>query len=57
MPLHEYKCPKCGEKFERIVRFADAETHPCPKCGEKSEQLLSVPSPFQWEAGKPHWSL
>lgn len=34
MPLYEYRCTECGEKFEKLVRMADADRAPeCPKCG------------------------
>lgn len=34
MPMYEYRCEDCGENFEVIVRFADADKiQPCPNCG------------------------
>ena len=34
MPLYEYKCLKCGEKFELLRRINDDDsTVKCPKCG------------------------
>lgn len=34
MPIYEYKCPKCGEVFDEIVKVnPDMETMKCPKCG------------------------
>ncbi|OGV71606.1 MAG: hypothetical protein A3K18_22300 [Lentisphaerae bacterium RIFOXYA12_64_32] len=33
MPIYEYKCKKCGNRFEHLARRL-AETAPdCPKCG------------------------
>jgi putative FmdB family regulatory protein len=32
MPLFEYDCPKCGLRFERLVR--GAEQARCPQCGD-----------------------
>ena len=41
MPLYEYRCPDCGETFEKIVRFSDADKMPvCPNCGEKNTRKL-----------------
>ena len=36
MPIYEYECHKCGEKFEqfRSLRQSDSEVE-CPKCGAK----------------------
>jgi len=44
MPLYEYRCVKCGSKFEVLRRMSDAEEGVnCPKCGdEKPEKVLSV---------------
>jgi len=42
MPLYEYKCCKCGEKFEELVSSSDATVR-CPECGsEETERLISV---------------
>jgi putative FmdB family regulatory protein len=36
MPLYEYVCKKCGEKFDQFVSFLDPEkTIVCPSCGAK----------------------
>ena len=33
MPLYEYICQECGQEFEKMVRFADANQPPeCPTC-------------------------
>jgi len=33
MPLYEYECTDCGQMFEKMVRFSDAERNPqCPAC-------------------------
>ncbi len=41
MPIYEYKCKTCGEKFEVLV-YSDSEKIICDKCGsEDSERLLS----------------
>ena len=34
MPLLQYKCPKCGEKFEELVKTYTDEVK-CPRCGER----------------------
>lgn len=44
MPLHEYRCHKCGHQFERISKFSDSPVRKCPECGGKVEQLLSAPA-------------
>jgi putative FmdB family regulatory protein len=42
MPIYEYRCLSCTERFEELVRRPD-ETVPCPQCGGgEVERLLSV---------------
>jgi len=34
MPIYEYKCSSCGEKFELLRRLTDKDDEiKCPKCG------------------------
>ena len=36
MPIYEYLCEDCGETFEKMVRFSEADLAPaCPKCTSK----------------------
>jgi putative FmdB family regulatory protein len=44
MPLYEYKCEKCGEKFEVMQKFADEPVTTHEQCGGKVERLISAPS-------------
>jgi putative FmdB family regulatory protein len=44
VPIYEYRCSMCGERFEKLVRTSSgaAEVR-CPKCDtEKVERQLSV---------------
>ena len=41
MPLYEYECTKCGQRFEKIRKFSDAPLTKCEKCGGKLKQLVS----------------
>jgi len=44
MPIYEYRCKKCGEKFEKLVRFSTSTSEiECPKCGsQRVEKLISA---------------
>lgn len=44
MPLYEYECRECKEKFEVIQSIRDDEsTVRCPKCNaDKPKRLLSL---------------
>jgi len=48
MPLYEYKCQSCGEKFEVIQKFSDAPLEVHEKCGGHVERLIS-PSALQFK--------
>jgi len=43
MPIYEFKCKKCGNKFEYLCfNSKDAENAQCPNCGaQETERLLS----------------
>lgn len=44
MPIYEYECPKCSEKFElrRSITDKDSEIK-CPKCGVLNpRRVLSI---------------
>ena len=44
MPLYEYQCEACGNRFEKIVKFSDPPTETCPQCGGTVQKLLSSPA-------------
>ena len=44
MPLYEYECNACGNRFERIQKFSDPPIATCPKCEGAVRKLLSSPA-------------
>ncbi len=39
MPLYEYICHDCGQEFEKMVRFSEADKMPeCPVCASHDTQ-------------------
>ncbi len=44
MPIYEYKCRQCGDKFEKLVRSAASEVDlKCPVCqSSKVERQVSL---------------
>ena len=43
MPLYDFACDACGERFEE--RTEPGEAPPCPACGEGSARRLFTPIP------------
>jgi putative FmdB family regulatory protein len=45
MPLYEYECDACGQRFEVIQKFSDARIETCQECGKGPvRRLLSSPA-------------
>ena len=45
MPIYEFECEGCGERFEELVAASTAAA-PCPECGsERTRRLISTVSP------------
>jgi putative FmdB family regulatory protein len=41
MPTYEYKCEKCGHKFEQFQSITAAQLKQCPVCQGPVKRLLS----------------
>lgn len=44
MPLYEYECENCGERFEMLEKFSDEPLRTHPKCGGIVHRVLSAPA-------------
>jgi putative FmdB family regulatory protein len=45
MPLYEYQCESCNNRFERIQKYSDPPIDVCPACGKGPvRKLLSSPA-------------
>ena len=44
MPIYEYECPSCGERFELRRGMTDSDSEiKCPRCGaENPRRVLST---------------
>ena len=41
MPIYEYRCRKCGEKFElKLGFFHTRKSIKCPKCGDEDPERV-----------------
>ena len=41
MPIYEYKCTKCGYRFDMLQKFSDTLIAHCPKCNGPVKKLVS----------------
>ena len=48
MPLYEYLCNSCGNRYEKIQKADEQPDTVCPKCGGEVERPLTTPA-FQFK--------
>ena len=41
MPVYEYQCNSCNDRFELRRKFSDDPVKECPKCGGEVTKLIS----------------
>lgn len=59
MPIYEYECPSCGERFERLVKMSDPIPG-CPACSGTEVRKLVSAAAFVLKGGgwyKDHYGL
>jgi putative FmdB family regulatory protein len=44
LPLYEYRCTQCGNRFEKIQNFSAVPETECPKCHGVLERPLNAPA-------------
>ena len=49
MPLYEYECDACHQRFERIRKFSDPPLETCDKCGKGPVRKLVSSSAIQFK--------
>ena len=53
MPIYEFECSACGERFEELSEAA-TELAKCPRCGSpEARRRLSAPAPPQRLVASP----
>ncbi len=62
MPIYEYRCQACNERFEEYLSMSTKPKPPCPKCGHADvERLWStintewLPSDVAWDRVGRAW--
>src|SRR5471032_1780089 len=49
MPLYEYECDACGQRFEVIQKFSDPAPEACRKCGKGPVHRLASSPAIQFK--------
>jgi putative FmdB family regulatory protein len=45
MPIYEFECTDCGERFERLQKLSDPDPTDCPTCGKpRVKRCLTAPA-------------
>ena len=62
MPIYEYQCTECSERFEEFLALSTNPAPPCPNCGSQQvERKLSrintewLPSDVAWDRVGRSW--
>jgi putative FmdB family regulatory protein len=40
MPIYVYKCPECGQQFDKMQPFSAANVYPCPNCHTEAKRKI-----------------
>ena len=41
MPTYEYRCPECGNEFEKFGKMSDPPVSECTRCGAEAQRKIS----------------
>ncbi len=41
MPTYEYRCPQCGNEFDKFGKMSDPPVTECTKCGAEAQRKIS----------------
>jgi putative FmdB family regulatory protein len=55
MPIYEYRCEACQERFEEFLTTSDKPEPPCPKCGSTEVTRLLSQINTEWLPGDVAW--
>jgi putative FmdB family regulatory protein len=44
MPIYEYECDKCGERFEKFQHFGESPVSVCPQGHTEVHRVLTAPT-------------
>lgn len=56
MPIYEYRCEECEERYEEFLSTSDKPAPPCPACGSKDVMRLLSRINTEWKPSDVDWS-
>ena len=42
MPTYEYRCPQCGNEFDKFGKMSDPPVTECPQCHAEAQRKISA---------------
>ena len=55
MPIYEYRCASCKERFEELVSASAQSAPPCPSCGATGAKRLFSMFATEWFPPNVSW--
>jgi putative FmdB family regulatory protein len=55
MPIYEYRCMSCGERFESYLSLSTKPAPPCPKCSSADVTRLWSRFNTEWLPSRVDW--
>lgn len=44
MPIYEFECDECGNRFDRLQKLSDPDPDTCPDCGQHVHRCVTAPA-------------
>ena len=55
VPIYEYQCEKCEERYEEFLHTSTNPAPPCPKCGSEDVKRLMSRINTEWQPSDVDW--
>jgi putative FmdB family regulatory protein len=55
MPIYEFACKRCGERFEELVAAREEAELSCPRCGGGDLERRFSPFATDWKPSNVNW--
>lgn len=51
MPIYEFECLSCGQRFDRLQKMSDPDPTDCPSCGAPQVKRALTAASFRLKGG------